>query len=87
MKEIVIKLNDLEYEEIINDEACGLHPLTRAVAHGIVLPKGHGDLVDTNELEECKEMMRTLSGEGKFAVRMDDIRNVSPIIEADKEEE
>ena len=50
MKEIVIKLNDEEYEDIIYDEACGLHPLTRAVAKGVVLPEHHGDLIDRNEL-------------------------------------
>lgn len=50
MREIVIKLYEEEYEEIINDEACGLHPLTRAVAHGKVLPKGHTELIDTRIL-------------------------------------
>ena len=50
MKEIVIKLHDWEYELIVNDEACGLHPLTRAVANGKVLPKGHTELIDTRIL-------------------------------------
>ena len=50
MKQILITLTDEEYEDIINDEACGLHPLTRAVARGVVLPEHYGDLIDRNSL-------------------------------------
>ena len=52
-----------------------------------VLPKGHGRLIDADELEECKEIMNTIYGESKYAIRMDDIRNMPTIIEADKGEE
>lgn len=49
MKQILIALNDEEYEDIISDEACGLHPLTRAVARGTVLPDNptNGDMIKT----------------------------------------
>ena len=59
----------------------------RAIQRGTPLPKGHGRLIDASELDECKEIMNTISGESKYAVRMDDIRNIDTIIEADKESE
>lgn len=59
--------------------------LCLVIENGTPLPKGHGDLIDRNELEECKEIMNTITGESKYAVRMDDIRNMQTIIEADKE--
>ena len=36
-------------------------------------------LIDADNLEECKEIMTTISGESKYAVRMDDIRNMPTI--------
>lgn len=48
--EMVIKIPEEEYEMIVNSEDCGLHTLTRAIAHGAILPKGHGRLIDANEL-------------------------------------
>lgn len=54
-----------------------------AVLDGVVLPEKHGRLIDAGELEECKELMNTISGESKDAVRMDAIRNMLTIIEAD----
>ena len=49
--QIVIEIPDDEYELIVGSEDCGLHMLTRAVAHGTPLPKGHGDLVDRDNIE------------------------------------
>ena len=34
---LIIDIPEEEYELIVNDEACGLHPLTRAVANGTPL--------------------------------------------------
>lgn len=36
-------------------------------------------LIDADSLEECKEIMTTIDGESKYAVRMDDIRNMPTI--------
>ena len=52
--ELVIKIPEEEYEEIINSEDCGLHVLTRAIAKGTPLPKGHGKIVDINKLIDSK---------------------------------
>ena len=48
---IVIDIPEELYEEIISRDDCGLHELTRAIANGTPLPKGHGDLVDYEELK------------------------------------
>ena len=34
---LIIEIPKAEYELIVGDEACGLNPLTRAIAHGIPL--------------------------------------------------
>ena len=88
--QILINIPDEEdYERLKEYKKAPFCSLTsrayEAIANGTPLPKGHGRLIDADELEECKEIMNTLSGESKYAVRMDDIRNMSTIIEADKE--
>ena len=50
---IVIDIPKEEYEKIINNEDCGLHELTRAIANGIPLPKEHGRLIDENNLKNA----------------------------------
>ena len=47
---IVIDIPEEVYEEIINSEDCGLHELTRAIANGVPLSKGHGALIDKHNL-------------------------------------
>jgi ribulose-5-phosphate 4-epimerase/fuculose-1-phosphate aldolase len=93
--EIVIKIQDKLYDlikhyerslEIIEEENDTLEiTLMRAIINGTPLLKGHGRLIDAAELDECVGMMTTIDGESKYAIRMDDIRNMPTIIEADKE--
>ena len=52
---LIIDIPKEEYELIVNDEACGLNPLTRAVAHSIPLPEGHGRIADMDEAIKCIE--------------------------------
>lgn len=61
-----------------------LEKIFKAIRIGTPLLK-HGRLIDADELEECIELMNTINGETKYAVRWDDIRNMATIIEADKE--
>ena len=53
-----------------------------------ILPKGHGDLIDLNYLEEMKEPVYTSGGDMcGYGVIMKDIREyVEPIVSADKGE-
>lgn len=83
---IMVDVPDEEYESYALAITFGMGSAAiRRILNGTPLPKGHGDLIDRNELEECKEIMNTITGESKYAVRMDDIRNMPTIIEADKE--
>ena len=85
MMELVIKIHEKDYQSIKN----GYIPFSvlDAVAKGTPLPEHHGRLIDADELEECIELMNTINGETKYAVRWDDIRNMATITEADKENE
>lgn len=89
MKEIVIKIPDDVYNGIVDEFwYYGMFGhLLKAVKNGTELPKGHGELKDANILSERKEIMTTTDGEKVFAVRVDDVIGISPIIEADKGEE
>lgn len=83
--ELVVKIPKEEYEMIVNSEDCGLHTLTRAIARGTPLPKGHGALKDADKIEDItwqepyyQDALNILS-----EIR-DKIRNQRTIIEADK---
>lgn len=83
--ELVMKIPNEEYEMIVNSEDCGLHTLTRAIAHGTILPKGHGRLIDADKVENITwqepyyhDALNVLS-----EVR-DKVRELPTIIEADK---
>ena len=78
-REIVIKLPEEEYEEIINSEDCGLHTLTRAIANGTPLPKGHGRLIDADAIWDLYH-----DNDYDFYEALDD---APTIIEAEKGEE
>ena len=94
--ELVIKIPEAEYDLIVNDEACGLNVLTRAIAHGTPLPKGHGALKDFDKIEwyGCD-----LEGRGCIEAKGDcsvcnhancyakQVRELPTIIEADTESE
>ena len=87
MKKIVIDIPDEKYDRIMRQMAldrnfseCKITPL----------PKGHGDLIDINELEKEKTTFTTddFSGNEMLeGVLWEDIENASTIIEADKGEE
>lgn len=72
--ELVIKIPE---EMIVNSEDCGLHILTRAVARGTMLPKGHGRIADVDKMLD--EMRATRTYDILFA-----LERVKPIIETDK---
>ena len=82
---IVIDIHEKDYQAIKN----GHIPFSvlDAIMKGTPLPEHHGRLIDADELEECIELMNTINGETKYAVRWDDIRDMATIIEADKGDE
>ena len=86
--ELVIKIPEAEYELIVNDEACGLNILTRAIANGTPLPKGHGRLIEvTNQLEQELFTFTRYTGIDECPYESATLitDNAPTIIEADKE--
>jgi len=83
--ELVIKLPEAEYDLIVNDEACGLNVLTRAIAKGTKLPKGHGILIDADAIinrlctQEASDFFESVA----CAEIMEFIDNEEPIVKAD----
>jgi hypothetical protein len=80
--ELVIKIPEEEYDLIVNDEACGLNVLTRAIAKGMLLPKGHGRLIDAevfahNVVKYSHQSTKTIG---------QSLSDTPTIIEADKGE-
>ena len=87
--QIVINLTKQEYEKIkqraICAEACGfsVNPFIQKILNGIVLPKGHGRLIDASQLltvTECRE-----DGTEYCYVPYTCIEDAPTIIEADRE--
>lgn len=86
--QIVIDIPEKIYKHIQEEQWLPNRLLIeKAIANGTPLPKGHGRLIDADTLEECKEVMNTIMNECEYVVRMDEVRNVPTIIEADKESE
>ena len=70
--------NGTEDCEIVNDD---LFAVAKSIRNGTPLTKGHGDLVDFDKL--CEEYW-----DGNYMeIHKDDLPNIKPIIEADKEGE
>lgn len=81
--ELVIKIDEEDYKEVleINDRECewnNMHRCYEAVLQGIVLPKGHGRLIDADALKISENY------DGIDA--MNAVYSASTIIEADKME-
>lgn len=96
--EMVIKISKEDYDQIIKscsatDNFNMLIEAYYAIKDGIVLPKGHGDLKDANDLKnECVPMRFETDSEDWLLGYPDDglpidmIDEVPTIIEADKED-
>ena len=86
--ELVIKIPEDKFSLIINKLYCGIYDpdLYKAIANGTPLPKGHGDLIDRKELLENKYEIDSMYCEYDEVVNVDDIKDATPIIEADKAE-
>ena len=81
--QIVIDIDEDTYNQVSNNDAYVLSEvdyilIENAIANGTPLPKGHGRLIDENDLwPHCID----------FCVAYDDILSAPTIIEADKGEE
>ena len=86
--QVVINIEDETYERLKNSEILvsglrsGKHFLSKvcmAVANGVELPKGHGDLVDIDKVFERMKVTKNYD----ILVAL---TRVNPIIKADKKE-
>lgn len=99
--ELVIKIPEEMYAQIIDENGIDtiLIPYKDIINNGTPLPKGHGDLIDTNELNNfCKEHDVGISAINKELIYDDGktsrgdtiwkplLEVLSTIIEADKAE-
>lgn len=79
--ELVIKISEEAYKArkhwVINPKRM-VNEVDKAIANGTVLPKGHGNLIDTNEITAFRE----LECNGHNVESLDEF---TTIIEADKE--
>ena len=84
---IVIDIPEEDYNRIKDiPEAFNSLP-TRAfksIKNGTPLPKGHGRLVDADDLLDCKYEIDSMYCMYDEVVNVDDIKNAPTIIEADK---
>ena len=78
--QIVIDIPDIDYEAIMLDKQYDTRRLThyeRVIANGTPLPKGHGRLIDTNEIIGKIHGVRSITA----------VLDAQTIIEADTESE
>ena len=77
---VVIDINEVDYELCKNPmQPMPFHSIKRAIANGTPLPKGHGRLIDADELLNAN--IDTFSQQTELKIKL-----ASVIIEADKEE-
>jgi hypothetical protein len=76
-----------------NKKFCQTDSLYQKILNGTPLPQGHGRLIDIGKIDEDRIdkdnpiIYLTVNGEYIEAVSLDYLNNLSPIIEADKENE
>ena len=86
--ELVIKIDEEDYENIKetgfnnNDQR---NRIVEAIENGTPLPKGHGRLIDADELKKIIQKNDVMFMTG-FSVRICDINAAPTIIEANKEQ-
>lgn len=84
--QIVIDIPDDEYAFIKETGVIKMSSdvrIARAIANGIVLPKGHGRLIDGDNIKYFNNSWTKTQDD--WCVRKDDIDKMPTIIEADKE--
>ena len=84
--QIVIDIPEEEYEGMVNSEDCGLHTLTRAIANGTPLPKGHGRLIDIDDAtKDIDTVMKYFTATILDGVIVGVACSAPTVLEADKE--
>lgn len=97
MAKIVIDIDDKDYKVFMELMTGNLYrsnykniigKCLDAIKHGLVLPKGHGDLIDRNDLFKKKYCIEDeWNGGEKDIIDAIDVAMADTIIETDKEKE
>lgn len=88
MIQLVIEIPEQVYNNAKNDMLCGSILLVDSIKNGVVLPKGHGRLIDGDSLKKCfhyGEANTNNENDMIMAVRRI-IESAPTVIEADEEE-
>lgn len=86
--EIVIKLSERAYEFVKKNGLKDVFGIDSAICNGVVLPEGHGAIVDVEVLKAVLPIYVFRNEQGHFC-KLSDIDKIPPsavVIEADKEE-
>lgn len=75
---VLIEIDDKDYADIMSDSERNLNHYERLIKKGVPLPKGHGDLIDREEL--LKQPIDKANYPSNY------VRIAHTIIEADKAE-
>jgi len=95
--QIVIDISEEKYDTIKNKTYCGIYDaeVYKSIANGILLPKGHGDLVDRGKINDrfygiWKEL-ESYSNQPTYKQLLDKLSmcldTASIIVEEDEEDE
>ena len=80
------EIYDYIHNEHIAMKVCDSHKVTKAIANGTPLPKGHGRLVDADYLDVNTIMTDDYSGNQILDVILkEDLDSAETIVKADKE--
>ena len=87
--EIVIKIPDKKYEalKMLGSATIGLRlgVVEKAIINGTPLPKGHGKIVDLNDVVEAGSPLYCGDREIGFTIDFVEINDIPVLVEADKE--
>ena len=81
--ELVIKIPEEIYQSVKTDMWCGSPTVGHAIQNGTPLSKGHGRLIDADEIQFENTEFDTY---GDYSIAFDAIDQADTIIEADKGE-
>lgn len=82
--QIIIDISEDNYKLMQDGNYCGIlsHEIYNAIENGTILPKGHGRLIDADEIQFENNEFDTYSD---YSRAFDAIDGAETIIEADKE--
>lgn len=83
--QLVIDIPERQYQNVIRGRWEG-NPLADYIENGIPLPKGHGRLIDADDITQEDKVMDIWIGGYELMVRVKTINNSPTIVEADKAE-